>query len=57
MSYTSEVLERVVAQNPDQTLFIQAVKEVLETLSPAIERNEKVYRQNALLERLTTPDR
>ena len=57
MSYTSEVLERVIQQNPDQKLFIQAVKEVLETLSPAIERNEKAYRQNALLERLTTPDR
>ncbi len=57
MSYTSEVLERVIQQNPDQKLFIQAVKEVLETLSPAIERNEKTYRQNALLERLTTPDR
>ncbi|MBO6158569.1 MAG: NADP-specific glutamate dehydrogenase [Firmicutes bacterium] len=57
MSYTQEVLDRVVSLYPDQTLFIQAVKEVLETLSPAIERNEAAYRRNALLERLTTPDR
>ena len=57
MSYVDEVYEKVVAQNPAQPEFHQAVKEVLESLRPAIERNEEAYRRNALLERLTTPDR
>ena len=57
MNYVDEVYERVVAQNPAQPEFHQAVKEVMESLRPAIERNEAAYRRNALLERLTTPDR
>ena len=57
MSYGSEVLERVKKQNPDQPEFIQAVTEVLETLAPVIDRNEVRYRREALLERLTTPER
>ena len=57
MSYGSEVLERVKKQNPDQPEFIQAVTEVLETLAPVIDRNEERYRREALLERLTTPER
>ncbi len=57
MSYVDEVLERVIRQNPAQPEFHQAVKEVLESLRPAIERNEAAYRREALLERLTTPDR
>ncbi|WP_282708611.1 NADP-specific glutamate dehydrogenase [Ligilactobacillus sp. Marseille-Q7487] len=57
MSYTTEVLERVIAQNPAQPEFHQAVKEVLESLEPIISQNEEVYRKDALLERLTTPDR
>ena len=57
MSYIDEVYERVVAQNPAQPEFHQAVKEVLDSLRPAIERNEADYRRDALLERLTTPDR
>ena len=57
MSYVDEVYEKVVKQNPNQPEFHQAVKEVLESLRPAIERNEAAYRRDALLERLTTPDR
>ena len=57
MSYVNEVLERVKRQNPDQPEFIQAVTEVLESLSAVIEKNEDAYRKNALLERLTTPER
>ena len=57
MSYIDEVYERVVAQNPAQPEFHQAVKEVLDSLRPVIERNEADYRRDALLERLTTPDR
>ena len=57
MSYVNEVLERVKKQNPNQPEFIQAVTEVLESLSAVIEKNEDAFRKNALLERLTTPER
>ena len=57
MSYVDEILERVTKQNPAQPEFHQAVGEVLESLRPVIERDEEKYRKNALLERLTTPDR
>ncbi|KLA44248.1 glutamate dehydrogenase [Ligilactobacillus ruminis] len=57
MSYVDDVLTRVANQNPDQPEFNQAVTEVLESLRPAIEQNEERYRKEALLERLTTPDR
>ena len=57
MSYVDEVYERVVAQNPAQPEFHQAVKEVLESLRVVIEAHEEEYRKEALLERLTTPER
>ena len=57
MSYVDETLARVKAQNPGQPEFHQAVEEVLESLRVVIERNEESYRRNALLERLTTPER
>ena len=57
MSYVDEILARVKAQNPAQPEFHQAVEEVLESLRVVIERNEAQYRRNALLERLTTPER
>jgi len=57
MAYVDEVYDRVVAQNPAQPEFHQAVKEVLGTLRPAIEEKEDEYRKEALLERLTTPER
>ena len=43
MSYTEEVYERVVAQNPGEPEFHQAVKEVLDSLKVVIERNEEEY--------------
>ena len=57
MSYVDEIFDRVVKQNPGQPEFHQAVQEVLESLRVVIERNEEVYRRDALLERLTTPER
>ena len=57
MSYVNEILERVAAQNPDQPEFLQAVTEVLESLRVVIEKNEDLYRKNAFLERLVTPER
>ena len=57
MSYVDETIARVVAQNPSQPEFHQAVKEVLESLRVVIEANEEAFRKDALLERLTTPER
>ena len=57
MSYVDEVYELVVAKNPAQPEFHQAVKEVLESLRVVIEANEEEYRKDALLERLVTPER
>ncbi len=57
MSYVDEVLEMVTAKNPAQPEYHQAVKEVLESLRPVIAAKEKVYRRDALLERIVTPER
>ena len=57
MSYVDEVYAKVVEKNPAQPEFHQAVKEGLESLRVVIEANEEEYRKEALLERLTTPDR
>ena len=57
MSYVDEVYELVVAKNPAQPEFHQAVKEVLESLRVVIEANEEAYRRDALLERIVTPER
>ena len=57
MSYVDEIMQRVVSQNPGQPEFHQAVHEVLESLRVVIEKNEAAYRRDALLERLTTPER
>ncbi len=57
MSYVDEVYDLVVAKNPAQPEFHQAVKEVLESLRVVIEADEDAYRKEALLERLTVPER
>ncbi len=57
MSYVDEVYELVVSKNPAQPEFHQAVKEVLESLRVVIEADEEAYRKEALLERLTVPER
>lgn len=57
MSYIDEVMERVVAKNPGEAEFHQAVKEVLDSLRLVVEANEEEYRKNGLLERLVEPER
>ena len=57
MSYVDEVLERVKRQNLSQPEFLQAAQEVLESLRCVVEKDEERYRRDALLERLTTPER
>ena len=57
MSYVDEIYERVVAQNPGEPEFHQAVKEVLDSLRLVIDANEEKYREAAILERFTEPER
>ena len=57
MSYTEEVYARVVAQNPGEPEFHQAVKEVLDSLKVVIDKNEDEYRRLSILERLVEPER
>ena len=57
MSYVDEIIDRVIAQNPGQPEFHQTVKEVLDSLRPVVDANEAKYRREALLERMTMPER
>ena len=57
MSYVDEVIERIEKENPGEPEFHQAVREVLNSLRPVVEKNEAVYRRDALLERLVNPER
>ena len=57
MSYVDEIYAKVVEQNPGESEFHQAVKEVLDSLKLVIDANEETYRKAALLERLVEPER
>lgn len=57
MSYVDEVLDRVIEKNPSEKEFHQAVKEVLESLRVVIEKNEEKFKKEAILERITEPER
>ena len=56
MSYISSVLELVERRNPSEPEFHQAVREVLESLEPVMDRRPE-YREHALLERFVEPER
>jgi len=51
-----DILKSVMARDPHEKEFHQAVKEVLETIQPVLERNPE-YRQAAILERIMEPER
>ena len=57
MSYLQNVLSQVDAKYSTQPEFLQAVHEVFESLEKVITKNEKLYEQEAVLERITEPDR
>ena len=57
MSYVSEVISATEAKHPNQPEFLQTVHEVLTSLEPIINKNEEIYRKNAILERMVEPDR
>ena len=45
MSYVDDVLAKVIAKNPSEPEFHQAVTEVFETIRPLIEANEEEYKK------------
>ncbi len=57
MSYVDEIMESVIAKNPSEPEFHQAVREVLDSLRPVVDANEEKFRREALLERLVEPER
>ena len=56
MTYSEKIIADLEARYPEQAEFIQAAKEVLETLQPALDAHPE-YEENALLERLVEPER
>ncbi len=52
----SEFMERVIAKNPAEKEFHQAVEEVVTSLTPFIKKNPK-YQKAKILERLVEPER
>lgn len=56
MDYIEQVRQSVERRNGGEPEFLQAVTEVLESVKPVIERH-KVYKESAVLERLTEPER
>ncbi len=51
-----EFMAKVIAKNPGESEFHQAVKEVIESVMPFIEENPK-YRHAKILERIVEPER
>ncbi|RDU73524.1 NADP-specific glutamate dehydrogenase [Helicobacter anseris] len=56
MEYVQTIIDRVKKENPEQCEFHQAVEEVIKTLQPLLEQEDK-YSKKAILERLIIPDR
>ena len=55
MEYTRQVLQDLQTRHPEQREFLQAAKEVLESLMPVMASGK--YENMGLLERLVTPER
>ncbi len=55
-AYLNKVYDEVSARSAGENEFLQAVKEVLESLEPVIEANPN-YEKNGILERMVEPER
>ncbi|MHC4637523.1 MAG: NADP-specific glutamate dehydrogenase [Planctomycetota bacterium] len=55
-SITQAVYEQVLKRNPAETEFHQAVKEVLDSLGPVLDKNP-AYVEGSIVERLVEPER
>lgn len=55
-TYTQRIINEMKEKYPYQPFFLQALQEILDSLQVEIARN-KIYEQNAILERLVVPER
>ncbi|MCX6929893.1 MAG: glutamate dehydrogenase, partial [Verrucomicrobia bacterium] len=55
-TYIAEVLDVVARRNAGEPEFLQAAREVLESLAPVLKRHRK-YRDAHILERIVEPER
>jgi len=56
MEIIKNILNDVKRRNPNEPEFYQAVEEVLNSITPVLEKNER-YRNTGILERLVEPER
>ncbi len=56
MASAKKFMERIIAKNPGEPEFHQAVKEVITSIMPFIEKNPK-YEKAKIIERMTEPER
>ncbi len=56
MSYVNNLMDKLIQRNPNEPEFLQAAREVLESLEPVMERHPE-YVDAALFERIVEPER
>ena len=54
--FVDSIMEKVIARNPGESEFLQAVKEVLDSLGPVLKKHPE-YADAKILERLVEPER
>jgi glutamate dehydrogenase (NADP+) len=54
--FTARFMETVIAKNPAEKEFHQAVQEVVDSIGPCLDRHPE-YREHKVLERMVEPDR
>ena len=54
--YLKRVYEKVVSRNPGENEFLQAVREVFESLEPVVEHDERIEKWG-IMERIAEPER
>lgn len=56
MSYVNDLMRKVIQRNPNEPEFLQAAREVLESLEPVMEKHPE-YVDTGLFERIVEPER
>ncbi|MBE6441894.1 MAG: NADP-specific glutamate dehydrogenase [Desulfovibrio desulfuricans] len=56
MSYVQRVMDELKTRYAHEPVFLQAVQEVLQSLQPVLDKNQK-YEQHKILERIVEPER
>ena len=56
MTYIEQTIADLKRSSPAQTEFYQAVEEILNSLEPLLEKNQR-YQQQAIIQRIVEPER